>query len=99
MSDRLQEIRARLDAIKVGETVVGARWMRQVVADSVVLLYTVRDRCGESERLDEIAIRLAWWLQPSHRPEVGKEVSMPQVVETVNDARWLMAQIDGGTDA
>ena len=94
MPDRLQEIRARLDAITV-TTIVGARWMRQVVADSVVLLYAVAERCGESERLDEIAVRLAWWLQPSHRPEVAQEVSMTHVRETVADARWLMAQLDG----
>ena len=94
MSDRLSEIRARLDAID-NTTVVGARWMRQVVADGVVLLYAVRERRGESDRLDEIAVRLAWWLQPSHQPEVGKPVVMAQVRETVADARWLMAQLDG----
>lgn len=98
MTDRLQEIRARLDAIKVGQTVVGARWMRQVVADSVWLLYAVLRRHDESERLDEIAIRLAWWLQPSHWPEVMQTMNMAHVVETLNDARWLMAQLDS-TDA
>ena len=97
MSDRLQEIRARMDAIKVG-TVVGAIRMRHVIADSVWLLYAVRERHDHSDRLDEIAIRLAWWLQPSHRPEVGMEVTMAQIVETIGDARWLMAQMDG-TDA
>ena len=97
MSDRLQEIRARMDAIKVG-TVVGALLMRQLIADSVWLLYAVRERHGRSDRLDEIAVRLAWWLQPSHKPEVGQEVTMAQITETVNDARWLMAQVDGTDD-
>lgn len=94
MPDRLQEIRTRLDAIKVG-TVVGATRMRHVIADSVWLLYAVRERHDHSDRLDEIAIRLAWWLQPSHKPDVGQEVTMAQIVEAVNDARWLMAQMDG----
>ena len=98
MPDRLQEIHARLDAIKVGKTIVGARWMRQVIADSVWLLYAVRERHGDSDRLDEIAVRLAWWLQPSHKPEQWQPVNMAQVVETVNDARWLLTQMDG-TDA
>lgn len=96
-TDRLQQIRARLDAIK-RDTIIGARWMRQVVADSVVLLYAVRERCGESDRLDEIAIRLAWWLQPSHKPEVGQEVNMTQVRETVADARRLIEQLDAADD-
>lgn len=97
MTDRLQEIRARLNAIKVG-TVVGALWMRQLIADSVWLLYAVRERHGRSDRLDEIAVRLAWWLQPSHKPDVGQEVNMAQLVETVADARWLMAQLDADDD-
>jgi hypothetical protein len=92
MTDRLQEIRARLNAIKVG-TVVGALWMRQLVADSVWLLYAVRERHGRSDRLDEIAVRLAWWMQPSHKPVTGEPVNMTQVLETVADARWLMAQL------
>ena len=86
-----------MDAIKVG-TVVGALLMRQLIADSVWLLYAVRERHGRSDRLDEIAVRLAWWLQPSHKPEVGQEVTMAQITETVNDARWLMAQVDGTDD-
>jgi hypothetical protein len=97
VSDRLQEIRARLDAIK-WDTIVGARWMRQVVADSVVLLYAVRERHGESDRLDEIAVRLAWWLQPPHWPKVAQPVILAQVRETVADARWLMAQLDAEDD-
>ena len=86
-----------MDAIKVG-TVVGALSTRQLIADSVWLLYAVRERHGRSDRLDEIAVRLAWWLQPSHKPEVGQEVTMAQITETVNDARWLMAQVDGTDD-
>ena len=94
MPDRITEIRRRLDSIQVGRTIVGVRWMRRLIADSVWLLYAARDCCGDSERLDEIAVRLAWWLQPSHHPVVMQPVNMAQVVETVSDARWLLAQID-----
>lgn len=96
MPDRLTEIRARLDAIMVGETIVGARWMRRVIADSVWLLYEVRERHGDSERLDEIAVRLAWWMQEPHWPNVAQPVNMAMVVEAVDDARWLAAQLEAG---
>jgi hypothetical protein len=98
MSDRLQEIRARLDWWQLGDDKIMSATRTRSLIDDVASLLADYDECGlVSDRAQVIRAGVERW--NDNPPQVGRPFTWSEVFLMIYGAHYLMGAIEAVRDA